>query len=613
MKLRLFFFSCYSLAGGLSMWAAFWIRFYLDPLPPVYDAMMWQAIPWAVLLAGGAAEWSGLTRGIWRSAGFPDLRQVVWSQASLAVLILGVALSVGRGNFPNGPLLLFVILNALLTVGIRFSGRSLREAQRLLGQGRTAPERRVLVIGLGGGGELALRSLFQPVPRRNVVVGILAEDERYTGRMLLGVRVLGTLEDLPAVLAAQRPQDVVVARPDLPPERLREIFSLCTVRGIRVERLPGFQEISGGDLSCGPFRKLRLEDFLRREPVQLPRERVADGLKGCKVLITGAGGTIGAELARQLAAFPLAGLMLLDVAETPLFEIEQELRVRALPFPVSALLLDIREGEALTRHLAMLRPDVIFHAAAYKHVPMLETHPLEAARTNVQGTWQTLQAAAAAGVQRFCNVSTDKAVHPASVMGASKALAEQLVAAVAADSGHAYVSVRFGNVLGSNGSVIPQFERQMQRDGVLQVTDAEATRYFMTIQEAVTLLIHAESLRGSGEVYLLDMGEPVRIQEVAEQLLKLSDPGLSPETGIRYTGLRPGERLHERLLADGETLAETAVPKVRCIRREAPPLKVTWLPGLQQAMAAQDAEQVRHLLFAHSGNAKPLPPELETR
>ncbi len=588
MKYRFFFLILYALIGGASLPAAFVLRFYFDPLPFQYDEMLWELLPVAMLLKALAAEGTGLTRAVWKAASFQDIKPVAAASVLGSALFTVTALWMTNGKIPNGVLLLDGVLTPALFMACRFSGRLASEARNSF-TGWTRPEMsKVLVLGSGGRTELALRFLQK---RGSRVAGILDTDSRMHGRQLYGVPVLGHPESLAQVLMGRSVDEVVLALKESDPAEVMRVFGLASAAGAAVSILP---EVAPAEnpVHENPLRKVEMSDFLGRDPVSLDPAPLHNSLDGMRVLVTGAGGSIGSELCRQISKFPVAELVLLDFSETALFEIADEILSQEGAPPVEVSLCDIRFPDDLREVFERARPDVVYHAAACKHVPMMERHPLEAARTNVLGTRNMLQAAKAVGVKRFMHVSTDKAVNPRGIMGASKAWGEKLVR----EAG--YSCVRFGNVLGSSGSVIPLFEKQWSRTGTLQVTHKDATRYFMTLEEAVLLILHAECLVDHGETYVLDMGEPVRILALARQMLAMKRENTGKN--IEITGLRPGERLHEQLHSEEEVLMETSVPKIRRIEKRiasagalSPSETGTALENLEQLVATRDVPAVR--------------------
>jgi FlaA1/EpsC-like NDP-sugar epimerase len=406
----------------------------------------------------------------------------------------------------------------------------------------------------------------------------------------MGVRVLGSIDELPRVLREHRPDEVLIAMPSVSGEVRRRIVENAQELRIVVKTLPGLYELISGDLGlAGQIRPVQVEDVLGREQVEVDFSEVAGYLEGHTVLVTGAGGSIGSELCRQIARVRPSRLILVDNAEGPLFEIERELASERDFTAALPKLVDVKDRKAMRREVfERYQPTVVFHAAAYKHVAMLETHPLASVRNNVVGTRVLVELAAEFGVERFVFISTDKAVNPKTVMGQSKALCEWIVESF----GHRrevatrFVAVRFGNVLNSSGSVIPIFRKQIERGGPVTVTHPEMTRYFMTIPEAVSLVVQAGAIGGRGQVFVLDMGEPVRIVDLAQNMIRLSgkearlpdDPTSGPrDIRIAFTGSRPGEKIHEELYTDDDAVGETSHPKIMRLSR--PPVDPDWLAG----------------------------------
>jgi FlaA1/EpsC-like NDP-sugar epimerase len=488
-------------------------------------------------------------------------------------------------GLPNGVIVLFFLLSLLLLVGVRVLARSVYE-RRPLGAFRAGArrERSVLIVGGGDGGQLVLREILRNPELGLHPVGFVDDDPRKRGLRIEGVKVRGDTDtDLPRILEETGPDEVIIAIPSAPGSTRARVVRACRERSVPVRTLPTVFELlqdggpgapaSGGAISR-QVREVRVEDMLGREPVLMELDRVGAYLAGETVLVTGAGGSIGSELCRQISRVGPRRIVMLDHAEDNLFEIERELHDErhVQPSVLAAVLADCKEEERMREVLAEHRPTVIFHAAAYKHVGLMEANPVEAVRNNSIATRVMAHVAGEAGVGRFVLVSTDKAVAPATVMGASKALAEfALEAATARFRGTRYAAVRFGNVLGSSGSVVPIFRRQIERGGPVTVTDERMTRYFMTIPEAVQLIIRSGSLASGGrgaDVFVLDMGEPVRIVELARAMIELS--GLDPdrEVAIEIVGRRAGEKLHEELFNRYEQQRATTAEKIMLAERE---------------------------------------------
>jgi FlaA1/EpsC-like NDP-sugar epimerase/lipopolysaccharide/colanic/teichoic acid biosynthesis glycosyltransferase len=413
---------------------------------------------------------------------------------------------------------------------------------------------RTLVIGADTTGVHLIQEMRRgPAGEEHLTpVGFIDDDSRLTGHLVEGVRVEGTIADLPRVLTEQRAEMVIVSDPTLPARVVREIARFCTEANVRMKTLPGLSDLQQNKPALAQVRDIRIEDLLGRQPVHLNLDEVAGLLRGVRVLVTGAGGSIGSELARQVAEFGPSELVLVDHAENGLYYVHHELAAQHPGLPLHPVVADIQDSDGIELAFQRFRPHVVFHAAAHKHVPLLEASPREAVLNNIVGTRHLVQAADRHGVSKFVLISTDKAVNPTSVMGASKRVCEMLLQSRSQHSRTAFVAVRFGNVLGSDGSVIPLFRRQLDRGGPITVTHPEARRYFMTIPEAVRLVLQAGAIGHGGEVLLLDMGEQVRIIDLARQLIRLAGMREGEDVDIVFTGLRPGEKLYEELHSAGE-------------------------------------------------------------
>ena len=418
--------------------------------------------------------------------------------------------------------------------------------------------------------------------------------------MLLGVPVLGDRRTIPTLVARHQIRQIIIAMPSAPGLVIRDIVRLCEKAGIRPRILPSIYALVDGTATLSQLREVEIEDLLRREPIVIDLAAVRQLLSDRRVLVTGGGGSIGRELCRQILVCRPAELIILGRGENSVFEIEQELRPHAERDGVrlTTCIADTRMAQRIQRVFQILRPEIVFHAAAHKHVPLMESNPCEAITNNVMGTRNVVAASLACGVNHFVMISTDKAVNPTSIMGASKRAAELLVLDAARRSGKCYVAVRFGNVLGSRGSVLHTFKRQIAAGGPVTVTHPEITRFFMTIPEAVQLVLQAAALGAGGEVFMLDMGEPVSITRLAQDLIRLSGLEVGRDIEIQYTGLRPGEKLYEELFLAGEEYHTTAHPKLRIAANAG-----RYVPGglaqtVEALIAAAQAEQ-RETLFRH--------------
>jgi FlaA1/EpsC-like NDP-sugar epimerase len=580
---------------ALAYYLAFQLRFEHGPTG-YYSHLRERTIWWVLAGSLPVLVLARVYQRRWRYAGQRDYEAV--ARAVLAVVLLTVVgvevfrpvhhyRSTAAVALPNGVIVLFTLLALVLLVGVRALAHSIYERRPLAAFGGGGKNQRsVLIAGAGDGGRLVLREILRNRGLGLTPVGFLDDDPHKRRLRIDGVRVRGNTEgDLTRVLDQVEPDEVIIAIPSAPGSTRSRIVRECRARGIPVRTLPTvFELLQTRGALARQMREVRVEDVLGREPVQMELERVGAYLAGQVVLVTGAGGSIGAELCRQIARVEPHRIVLLDHAEDNLFSIQRELEDErhVSPSMLSAVLADCKEEERMREVFSEHRPTVVFHAAAYKHVGLMEANPVEAVRNNAIATRVVAHVAGEVGVRRFVLVSTDKAVAPATVMGASKALAEfALEAATARFRDTRYAAVRFGNVLGSSGSVVPIFRRQIERGGPVTVTDERMTRYFMTIPEAVQLIIRTGTLaRGTGEetpaegasagaeVFVLDMGEPVRIVELAREMIELS--GLDPDRDIEIeiVGRRPGEKLHEELFNRYERPRQTSAEKILLAERE---------------------------------------------
>jgi FlaA1/EpsC-like NDP-sugar epimerase len=510
-----------------------------------------------------------LSTGRWRFISTTDILRLLLATSAGTLALLGVrALASGAGlTIPLSVLLIEWVLTTQLTAAAWIAYRTGFERFRRSRWENGDPKTRVLIVGAGEAGNLLAREIRR-YPTGFELAGFVDDEPTKWGDWIQGVEIIGASVDLPAIAAAVSADELILAVPSAEPEDLRRLVSICEETRLPFKVLPGIREVLDGKVRVGQLRGLRIEDLLGRDPIELELPELAADLVGKCVLITGAAGSIGSELSHQVALHRPARLVVLDQAETDLFYLEQDLLREHPELELVPVVGDIVDEATVRQLFTTHRPDRVFHAAAYKHVPLMECNPEQAIRNNVLGTRLVAQEAGLHGCGKFVLVSTDKAVRPESVMGATKRLAELVVLALADDyPGTAYGAVRFGNVLGSAGSVIPIFHKQIEKKQPLTVTHPEATRYFMTISEAVQLILQASLLEEfRGRVAMLEMGEPVRILDLARNMLRLAGVPSGNGEHVVFTGLRPGEKLHEELSAPTEESGPTAVPKVRMIR-----------------------------------------------
>jgi FlaA1/EpsC-like NDP-sugar epimerase/lipopolysaccharide/colanic/teichoic acid biosynthesis glycosyltransferase len=535
--------------------AALMLRFEGD-VPSRFWAGYLQLAPAFTLLSLVGLYVSGLYHGLWRYASTVTLFQIFKGVTLSALALVIITLFTLEPLFPRSLIVMVWLWELVLLGGVRFAWRLSRE--RIFGP---MPLRagRALVIGADHTGVHLIQEMRRGPAGHELLhpIGFIDDDARLTGHLVEGVKVFGTIADLPRVLHEQRAELVIISDPNVPAKVVREIARFCDEASVRVMTLPGLSDLRQGRTALSQMRDMRIEDLLGRQPVQLNLAEVAEFLRQQRILVTGAGGSIGSELARQVVAYDPASLVLLDHSENGLYYVHNELSTQHPSLPVHAVVADIKDAQGIESVFEHYRPTVVFHAAAHKHVPLLETNPREAVLNNIIGTHTLVQAADRHGVGKFVLISTDKAVNPTSVMGASKRVCEMLLQSRSQHSHTRFAAVRFGNVLGSDGSVIPLFQRQLQRGGPLTVTHPDARRFFMTIPEAVRLVLQAGAMGRGGEVFLLDMGEQVRIVDLARQLIRMSGLREGEDIEIVYTGLRPGEKLYEELHSDAERMRIT--------------------------------------------------------
>lgn len=537
---------------------AFVIRFALDgrEVPPQYVATLVRALP-LIIPARLLIYWAcGLYSQVWRYASIPELGRVLGAVSLDSVAWATIIYLLPNEGFPRSVFIISWLLNVAGLGMLRLAVR-LRHELLILARRAEQAKRRTLIIGAGDAGVLLAKEYAKHPELDATLVGFLDDDPDKQNLRVAGKRVLGTREDLDWVVPRYKVTDMVIAMPSASGRVVRELVEAGRRLGLQVKTVPGMYEIVSGSVSVSQIRDVQIEDLLGREEVKLDLDAIAAFLTHEVVLVTGAGGSIGSELCRQVARFQPQQLLLLGHGENSIYDIHLELREKHPELELKPIIADIRDEARIRQVFEQYRPSVVFHAAAHKHVPLMEANPTEAIKNNIFGTLHVAKAADEFGAKRFVLISTDKAVNPTSVMGATKRAAECVIQSLNAQSETIYVAVRFGNVLGSRGSVIPLFKRQIAAGGPVTVTHPEMMRYFMTIPEAVQLVIQAASMGTGGEVFVLDMGEPVKIVDLARDLIRLS--GFEPEVDIPivFTGIRPGEKLFEELLTAEEEAEAT--------------------------------------------------------
>lgn len=573
---------------------AYWLRFDLSHIPDRYLGGFLLSLAIAVPVQALAFSWFGLYRGVWRFASVPDLMRIlraVW--IGVGVTFVAYFLIARLEGVPRSIMILYPVLLTMGLTGPRLIYRWVKDHRLRLTQ---REGQRALILGAGRAGELLVRDLLRD--ENYVPVALLDDAPEKTGSELHGVRVVGRILDLGKHLDDMAIDVVLVAMPSAGRTAMRRIVEVCVERGVRCVTLPSLEELPDSQVSIAQLREVRIEDLLGREAVEIDNTELHAFLTDKRVLVTGAGGSIGSELCRQVCEFRPSMLVMVDHAEFNLYTIEQEIAQRCEGDKLAALLGDVRDQARMEWVFETYKPEVVLHAAAYKHVPLVEENPAEGIKTNVFGTRLVADLAMRHGAEKFLFVSTDKAVNPTNVMGASKRTGEIYCQSTNGRSETAFITTRFGNVLGSAGSVVPLFRKQIEAGGPVTVTHPEITRFFMTIPEAVSLILQAAAMGKGGEIFVLDMGEPVKIVDLAREMIRLAGREPDVEIEIRFIGLRAGEKLHEELFHKAESLIGTHHPKI--LQAEAREMDWQRLQGqyaeLAAACSSRDADSIYHVL-----------------
>jgi FlaA1/EpsC-like NDP-sugar epimerase len=567
-------------------WLAWQLRFE-QQRPVYYDRYLaWDIVLLVVALKLPVFLGSGFYNRWWRYVSTRDIWHAVRGVvlASLTVFLVFTLFELHAVRVPKGVWFIDLLLCLALITGSRLLARTILERPRpgsLVARGKEA-----IVVGAGDAAQLIVKEMLRNPALGYTPIGLVDDDPRKKNLRLHGVRVLGVTEELPQILREHRPDELLIAIPSAPGEVREHVVEIARREGVAVKTLPGLAELVAGDFDLTrQLRPVEVEDVLGREPVEVDLDSIADYVTGEVVIVTGAGGSIGSELCRQIARLGPTRLVLFDHAEPGLFEIERELVDERGFHAAAAILGDVKDREKVRQVFEKYRPAVVFHAAAYKHVPLMEANPLEAVRNNTLGTRTVAEVAVELAAKRFVLVSTDKAANAKNVMGQSKALGEWIVESYGArdDVTTRFCAVRFGNVLASSGSVIPIFRRQISNGGPVTVTHPEMTRYFMTIPEAVQLVVQAGAMGGRGRIFVLDMGEPVKIVDLAEKMIRLSGKEPGREIAIEFVGARPGEKLQEELIGDGEAASPTTHAAIMQLERA--PIDPVWLEAELRELA----------------------------
>ena len=542
---------------NLSAFLALYIRYEFDYARMVssgfLDKLALYAIPNTALTL--LLFWlMHLYSSLWGFAGADELIHIFVASV-LASVVQSAVIMPGLVELPRTFPVLYAMLLCVSTMIVRFSYRFIRRVRARSGSGG---REKTMLIGAGQAGALMLREFKNSSFSRNQVVCIIDDDPAKKGRQLMGVKIIGGRDMIQSAVEKYGITEIILAIPTLTTAAKKEIWEICSHTSCKFKQLPGIYQLANGEVSIQAIREIDIEDLLERDVVRVDMGGLSELISGKTVMVTGGGGSIGSELCRQLAGYTPKNLVIFDIYENNAYAIEQELKNTFPELPIHVLIGSVRDEGRIDSVMQQFRPSIVYHAAAHKHVPLMERSPLEAVKNNVFGTYNTARAAAKYGVEHFVLISTDKAVNPTNVMGASKRLCEMIIQSLAGTCNTCFAAVRFGNVLGSNGSVIPLFREQIKKGGPVTVTHPEITRYFMTIPEAVSLVLQAGAFAKGGEIFVLDMGNPVKISDLAHNMIRLSGFEPNVDIPIVYTGLRPGEKLYEELLMNEEGLTKTA-------------------------------------------------------
>ena len=546
------------LAG--SFFAALWVRFdfSFNAIPLDYLHFFLQMIlPW-IILSLITFRICGLYRSIWIFVSIDELFRVIISYIFLSVCCI-ILMVLAPVRMPSSFYVIGMIFSFICTVGLRFSYRFLRQlSTELDNRHNKDAKNNVMIIGGGEAGRSLIREITTNKHLSYKVVCIIDDNPGKKFRRLDGIPIVGNRNDIPSAVKKYNVTKIIYAIPTSSGQTKKEILDICSTTGCDIQVVPGIFQLVSGEVHVSQLRNVDVQDLLGRDPVSVNLEEIGTYITGKRIMVTGGGGSIGSELCRQIAKNNPEQLIIFDIYENNAYDIQMELKRKYPYLKLHVLIGSVRNVSRIESVLDAYQPDIIFHAAAHKHVPLMEESPNEAIKNNVFGTYKMAQAAAKYGVNKFVLISTDKAVNPTNIMGASKRLCEMVVQMMGRRSKTEFVAVRFGNVLGSNGSVIPLFKKQIAEGGPVTVTHPEITRFFMTIPEAVSLVLQASYYAHGGEIFILDMGHPVKIDDMARNLIRLS--GYEPDVDIKiqYTGLRPGEKLYEELLMAEEGLQDTA-------------------------------------------------------
>lgn len=523
-------------------------------IPREYISRSLQYIPAIIVITLIIFYGFRLYSSLWTYAGAPELINITFASA-LSAMVQMMVMVIFDVRMPRSYYFLYGVSLWILVFLSRFSYRGIRTLIKRQASGENTS--RVLLVGAGAAGNMLVKEIRNSNYISKQVVCIVDDDKSKEGSYLHGVKVLGNRQNIPQLVKQFRIDEIIIAMPSTPAKEIKEILDICKETGCELKRLPGVYQLVNGEVGISKLKEVDVNDLLGREPVKVDLSTILNYVSGKTVLVTGGGGSIGSEICRQVAEHHPRMLVLVDIYENTTYDIQNELKNKYPELNLVVLIASVRNTKRMDMIFETYRPDIVYHAAAHKHVPLMEDSPNEAVKNNVLGTWKVVQAADKWKVKRFVMISTDKAVNPTNIMGATKRICEMIIQTYNTRSKTEFVAVRFGNVLGSNGSVIPLFKKQIEQGGPVTVTHPDIIRYFMTIPEAVSLVLQAGAYAKGGEIFVLDMGEPVKIADLARNLILLSGHKPDEDIQIVYTGLRPGEKLYEEMLMHEEGLQET--------------------------------------------------------
>ncbi|GAB6155700.1 nucleoside-diphosphate sugar epimerase/dehydratase [Desulfosporosinus burensis] len=581
---------------NLAAFGSFYLRFEGD-IPQEYFLTYYHTAWAGTLIYLLVFSLFGLYNRLWQYASISELTSILYAVTVGTSSVVLVIYFLAPMRYPNTVAVLLWLTSTFLIGGSRFLGRILQDGffnVRIPGI-----PKRILIIGAGDAGALAVRELKNSNYREGYPVGIIDDASQKQKLKLMGIPVLGKRTDITRVIRSHKVEEVIIAIPSAPGNTIRDITELCEKSGVVIKIIPGIYNYLSGQVDALKIREVQIEDLLGRDQVKLDIEEVAGYLAGETVLVTGAGGSIGSELCRQICRFNPEKLILVGRGENSIFDIEQELRSDCPGLNLVTEILDVKDREKVELVFRKFKPGVVFHAAAHKHVPLMEHNPEEALKNNILGTYNVAEISDLTRVKTFVLISTDKAINPTSIMGATKRVAEMIIQSLDRRSQTRFVAVRFGNVLGSRGSVIPTFKKQIAKGGPVTVTHPDMVRYFMTIPEAAQLVIQAGAMAQGGEVFILDMGKPVRIVELAKDLIRLSGFEVDVDIKIEFTGIRPGEKLYEELLTAEE--GTTSTKHQRIFVAKANGVDVAGIEGLVQVVRERGSYLTREEIVEELG------------